>query len=372
MLDSTIAHALDILESIEDKIIRNTLPYTGQAVARLYKDVRILKECAIRLRSNASSSRVDDIDSVRQVENLSDLVTKIDEVSRRQTSSHVLQVISEDIKKLNEQVTDISLRKDTQAAREAENEKLRSDLMQYQKVLEEMDRRFRAYEKRAQKVEAAADTLSQSAEMKTSQDWSDEYEKYIINEKSHKGVGVSHNSKMYGKVWSWLCGMTNRLFHAVFIDAIFYNGQSYSNRVKKYQFWRSFWLSLLSVLAVLYLVILWDYDFGSKDFVVFLLEKSKFIPLLVILSIGFAYASKNHRINLHLLEQYKHRYVVAKTMNNLMTLDGLKDERVTAELIQQGSKVLFEFRTSGYASKQDKDSLDYKAILDSMLSRKDS
>lgn len=358
---------MQILEDIEGLIITDRVPYNGEVSAALYESVKFLRECWDIIHQSKYSDRVE-----RFSQQAYNLTQKMAKISRSRTSGNVIMAIGSEIEELRDNLIETERMASKRTKSDDRASSLEKDLVKYQKLVRGMENRLKQFEMRAHEVEDAASRLSDAAEAKTSREWVEEYREYIEYDHSYKLRKVTTNTiTKLKKVWLLYESEVIKLVHGFFVDLIFYNGQSYSNLARKYQFWRSFWMSLLLIFATVYLVAFWDYDFSKKDYLEFLADKSKFIPMLVMLTIGFVHASRKHRINLHLLEQYKHRYVVAKTMNNLMTLDGLKSEIITTELIQQGSKVLFEFKNAGYMSKGDKETLDYKSIVE-LLTRKES
>jgi hypothetical protein len=65
-----------------------------------------------------------------------------------------------------------------------------------------------------------------------------------------------------------------------------------------------------------------------------------------------------YRINAKLLEDYKHRYVVAKTIQNLLLLPDIKKNiRLQTELLTIGASILFEPRASGYMGNDEEEKL---------------
>ena len=83
-----------------------------------------------------------------------------------------------------------------------------------------------------------------------------------------------------------------------------------------------------------------------------------YVAVLLIPTIGYSFANKNYRIYCNLLEQYRHREVVAETIQGILAKPrgDDTDEAVRKELANVASIALFEQKTVGHLSKNEANS----------------
>jgi hypothetical protein len=232
-------------------------------------------------------------------------------------------------------------------------------------------------ETRAQKAE---ENLSKQEEQavtnivgtETTEEWAREYSQYIDPDKKiisrvgeikrrYKSLKERNKGKTRIIKNDWLqtkCDMYCFINSKVY-GVAFYSGHSYLNNSYRWRFWRSIFYIILAVISVIYLI--YFFVVGAPDenqLTKYFLEKLAFLPLIVVMAIGLAFAGKNYRINAKLLEDYKHRYVVAKTIQNLLLLPDIKKNiRLQTELLTIGASILFEPRASGYMGNDEEEKL---------------
>lgn len=370
MANVAFSARLQELKAIEDNVIKGNVPYARERAGKLYDAVRILRECASFITNSEGLASITSLSRRQEIiQGFDDMLDKLKRVSTSQAVESVFNSILSDVVAYRKSVMpQLGGELEDPAgflAAQQEIAVLSARLSHYEKLVEEMERN-------AEKVRGATSTVVGYAEGKTSKEWAEEYLQYVAPESEAKRKTLALR-KMYNNrlkerantkgawrllyvVWGFWVSRIKIPFISgvtiVFIDKLFYTGLSYANMVVKWRAWRALWLFGLFCLSLAYIVFFWQYDFPNKDIVVFFIEKSAFLPLLVVMTIGFTFCSRNFRVNAHILEQYKHRYIVAKTLNSLMTLDGLQEDGVIkTELIQQGTRTLFEFKYSGYMGK---------------------
>lgn len=84
-----------------------------------------------------------------------------------------------------------------------------------------------------------------------------------------------------------------------------------------------------------------------------------YLAVLLIPTLGYSFANKNYRIYSNLLEQYRHREVVAETIQGILAKPrgDDADEAVRKELANVASTALFEQKTVGHLSKNEGNSV---------------
>lgn len=238
-----------------------------------------------------------------------------------------------------------------------------------------------------QRAKRAEESLTEKGEQEvtkiiateTTEEWAQEYSKYIdpdklvrnrLNESKRKlrqtkdrrsgRLRILRNSFTSVRYW----------FHSKYIILVagtaLYGGHSYLNISYRWRFWRAVFYLALLVLAVVYFVYFLQTGVPkSAQYFDYFIQKLAFLPLIVILTVGLVFASRNYRINSNLLEEYKHRYVVAKTIQNLLLLPEIKKNApLQRQLLDIGTKILFEHRASGYMGKDSDEKL-----INSLLSQ---
>jgi hypothetical protein len=92
-----------------------------------------------------------------------------------------------------------------------------------------------------------------------------------------------------------------------------------------------------------------------------------YLPLAIILGMGYSFAMKNYRIVSNMLDQYRHRRAVARTAQGIII--SLKDEAysdIRANVAASASKALFEHKATGHLSKKEAESLSPFDLLKSV------
>lgn len=87
-----------------------------------------------------------------------------------------------------------------------------------------------------------------------------------------------------------------------------------------------------------------------------------YIPMIVLLGLAYSFAVKNYRIYANMLDQYKHRRVVASTSRGIiLSLDGAEENKVRDTVAAAAAQALFEHRNTGHLTKKEAESL---SVLD--------
>lgn len=107
----------------------------------------------------------------------------------------------------------------------------------------------------------------------------------------------------------------------------------------------------------------------NPDYKLIALEKLRYLPLIILVSIGYAFNNKNFRILSNLREQYKHRKTVARTLQGIIrSIDETgKDIEIKPRLVEIGAKAMFELKTIGHLSKKDSESSPTNEIFQTFL-----
>lgn len=200
-----------------------------------------------------------------------------------------------------------------------------------QEELGALREQVKQYELQAKTKEVAKKKIDEVASVEASREWSSYYEKHIACEELPK----SSNGR---KAW---------------FSRLRYWGDNFYLLERKWMQWRSIWfgsLMLLSgVLLILSLLQIW---LGVGPLHV-ALEKLLAVPLYVVLGIGFAFASRNFRINANLLADYRHKQIVAKVLENVVLSNALEEkDGLKVDLLQQGAKSLFVAKNVGHLDKE--------------------
>ncbi|HSX28163.1 MAG TPA: hypothetical protein VLF60_01795 [Candidatus Saccharimonadales bacterium] len=200
----------------------------------------------------------------------------------------------------------------------------KEQIKQYQ-LQEETRKKAEAAESKAKKQ------LDKVRSAEATKEWSAYYEKYVTCE-GHGGIPR-------GKRAWW--------------GRLFYWGENFYLLERKWVQWRSIWLGTIAVLSFsLGVWIAIQLQLGV-DFPIVLGEKAAFIPVYVVLGIGFAFASRNYRINTNLLADYRHKQIVAKILENVVASNAFEEkDGMKLEMLQQGAKALFTPKKVGHLNKE--------------------
>ena len=108
---------------------------------------------------------------------------------------------------------------------------------------------------------------------------------------------------------------------------------------------------------------------ASNEFI--FAKVSIFIGLILVPSLGYAFANRNYRIYANLLEQYRHRATVAQTIQGILRYvdesEANKDIRVSLPTV--AAVAMFEMKNVGHLSKRDADTLPMAEVLQSVVKR---
>ena len=224
-------------------------------------------------------------------------------------------------------------------------------------------------EKLAQKGEQEVSKIVGS---ETTQEWAREYSKYINQDQivrnklnrikkkcEQKQDERNGRTKRIRNFFTRSICMLSSGYISRIQGTIFYEGHSYLNASARWRFWRSIFFFILFALAIFYFLHFLLAGAPPKDKLFdYFIEKLVFLPLIVVTTVGLTFASRNYRINSKLLEDYKHRYVVAKTIQNLLLLPTIKkNTSMQNQLLTVGTSILFEHRASGYMGKDSDEKL---------------
>jgi hypothetical protein len=105
------------------------------------------------------------------------------------------------------------------------------------------------------------------------------------------------------------------------------------------------------------------------DYKLIALEKVRYLPALIIVSIGYAFSNRNYRILSNLREQYRHRGTVARTLQGIIrSIDkDDKDVDIKQKLVEIGAKAMFELKTIGHLTKRDSDNSPVNEIFQTFV-----
>ena len=98
--------------------------------------------------------------------------------------------------------------------------------------------------------------------------------------------------------------------------------------------------------------------FAVHDFNSWLIKIGLWLPMIIILSIGYSFATKNYRIYCNMLDQYKHRRAVARTAQGIIlgTSGSEEGNDLRAAMTAAAATALFEHKTTGHLSKKEVES----------------
>lgn len=112
-------------------------------------------------------------------------------------------------------------------------------------------------------------------------------------------------------------------------------------------------LPLLSQMKIIHIDVFAINDLGS-----WLTKIGLWLPLVVILSIGYSFTTKNYRIYSNMLDQYKHRRAVARTAQGIILgANGTEEgKELRAAMTAAAASALFEHKITGHLSKKEVES----------------
>lgn len=195
------------------------------------------------------------------------------------------------------------------------------------------------YELQAKTRDFASRKLGRVRSAEATKEWSAYYEKHVT---------TSGISSVYVKSnWAW------RRSNWAWWRRLFYWGENFYLLERKWAQWRGVWLSLIVVLSFLLGVWVSVQLSLHISLPVVLGEKVAFLPAYLVLSVGFAFASRNYRINANLLADYRHKQIVAKILENVIANNAFEEkDGMKLEMLQQGAKALFVPKNVGHLSKE--------------------
>lgn len=159
-------------------------------------------------------------------------------------------------------------------------------------------------------------------------------------------------------------------------------------KVRSYQFQRGAWFSLLTLILLIQgsisILVLSKgsieiaslqphmksiTSFFTSEYVV--AKVGAFIGFVLMPSLGYAFANKNYRIYSNLMEQYRHRATVAKTLQGILLEIGDKDNmaEVRQSLTAVAAVAMFEHKSIGHLSKHDGDATPMGEIIQAILKK---
>lgn len=97
---------------------------------------------------------------------------------------------------------------------------------------------------------------------------------------------------------------------------------------------------------------------SEPDYALMFIDKIRYLPVVLVLSLGYAFSNKNYRILCNIREQYRHRKTVSKTLQGIITALGAgnEDRAVRVKLTEIGAKAMFDLKNIGHLSKNDRES----------------
>lgn len=144
-----------------------------------------------------------------------------------------------------------------------------------------------------------------------------------------------------------------------------------------YKTQRMVWFGLLVIFAILFVGIsiaalanikqVLGYNIsgltGSQGGVAYI-KLTLYLPIAVILGIAYSFSVKNFRIYSNMLDQYKHRRLVAQTSQGvILSLKGSNNEDIRNSITAAAAQALFEHRTTGHLTKREAESMSPLDIL---------
>ena len=127
---------------------------------------------------------------------------------------------------------------------------------------------------------------------------------------------------------------------------------------------------VLTDVPVLSLLTGHGFDILFKNEFVFA-KLSIFVGLVLVPSLGYAFANKNYRIYSNLLEQYRHRATVAQTLQGILRSisEGEDNKDIRMSLTAVAAVAMFELKNVGHLSKRDGETLPMAEILQGVLKK---
>lgn len=184
--------------------------------------------------------------------------------------------------------------------------------------------------------------------------------KLVTYRKHWRNTGWKTRIRSVPKAISSLASCTRKAISILFSKTTSFSGK------------RFFWFSLLGMGVLLFIVVNFISLYGFET--VFGIDVSKlrathsdtqifakistYLALFLVPTIGYSFANKNYRIYSNLLEQYRHREIVAKTIQGILARPrgDEHDEAVRKELANVAASALFEQKTVGHLSKNEANS----------------
>lgn len=108
--------------------------------------------------------------------------------------------------------------------------------------------------------------------------------------------------------------------------------------------------------------------FDIKDLNSWLVKIGLWLPVVVILSIGYSFTTKNYRIYSNMLDQYKHRRAVARTAQGIILgANGSEEGKdLRAAMTAAAATALFEHKVTGHLSKKEVESFGLFDVIKSI------
>lgn len=325
-----VSEADNTLETLKraERYLEQVSGYSSEQILSLSVTIDNLKECAYFFKQYASNSTLsEDFRYLRFKDELEPMAEKVLRLCRLSNRQQVAATASA-AKQLHNNVMELTKLEGTLQRSDLRESlgRLQSQVDQYQAVVEDLQKEK---DIAIAQVKSAKATVSLAAA----------FQRYTLD--PGKGSGKAF--------MEW-------------IKRLFYWGDNLCSLERKWAHWRSLWLSLLAIIFLVYLGwALWHIDqLGNLRF--FIGAKLAFLPLILIVSICFAFASRNYRIHANLLAQYRHREIVATMLENIILNDALQDkDDLKLEIIREGGRVLFGLKNIGHLGK---DQIEKMPIMD--------
>lgn len=148
--------------------------------------------------------------------------------------------------------------------------------------------------------------------------------------------------------------------------------------IKSYRFHRLFWFIFLALTVifacldkVFFHLLNKETSMQATDTIKVLSQYVVYTPLIIIASIEYSFAIKNYRIYSNMLDQYKHRKIVASTMVGILgsSKETLDDQQRNL-MVAVAAQALFEQKNTGHLSKREAESSGVSEMVKLMLGSK--
>lgn len=383
LTDPVFKRELERLREVERFITQFSDTYNSNTNSRIAISLQQLKECIYFFRS-AEGRFTSDYKFQSLYGEFDGLVTRFSQLVTNRKIDHFESIFGE-INIFHKQLLNFDQNEKTPTLVEridqqnTEIQSLRSLLESKVQQIETSQKSANENIEKAQEISKdASDAVTRVVTDKVSKEWTKEYDAYInpdetsngILKKRRQDIRETKSIPWKGHIvlktirWSWY--VIEYLWRKILTDLLFYNGKSYVNQMRRWRLVRFIWQSCLMAMAILYFLSLQDYNYATDGWQAIVSEKTIFLPLVAVVTLALVFSSKNFKISAHLLEQYRHRYVVTQMMGHLVEL---KELDAKSQLLQDGAKILFEFKSTGYMNKSSDEFATTKHLADVLSSK---